>query len=203
MDELSSAGSRPRILVLAAHPNWRESRVNRRLLAAAQRVPGVAVHDLYAAYPDDDIDAAAEQALVAAPGLLVPLHPVGPAEALAGRGPRVWLGLRSRRRRPARQNCGTAACARSSAKLFESSRRSGRTVLEVLGLAPHEARMLAMRFRRANLQLFERMYPHHADRAKVIAVTKQARRQLQEQLAVERAASIARQREEAQRQVPR
>jgi glutathione-regulated potassium-efflux system ancillary protein KefF len=76
MDELSTAGSRPRILVLAAHPNWRESRVNRQLLAAAQRVPGVAVHDLYAAYPDYDIDAVAEQALVAAAGLLVLLHPV-------------------------------------------------------------------------------------------------------------------------------
>ncbi|NKE67687.1 glutathione-regulated potassium-efflux system protein KefC [Ramlibacter sp. RBP-2] len=88
-------------------------------------------------------------------------------------------------------------------ELFESSLRSGRTVLEVLGLAPHEARMLAMRFRRANLQLFERMYPHHADRAKVIAVTRQARRQLQEQLAVERAASLARQREEEQERAAR
>ncbi|HWI81438.1 glutathione-regulated potassium-efflux system protein KefC [Ramlibacter sp.] len=84
-------------------------------------------------------------------------------------------------------------------EVFESSLRSGRTVLEVLGIAPFEARTLAVRFRRANLQLFEDMYPHHKDRAKVIAVTKQARRQLQEQLAQERAASEARQREEERR----
>lgn len=76
MDEFSTVGSRPGILVLAAHPNWRESRVNRQLLAAAQRVPGAAVHDLYAAYPDYDIDAAAERALLAAAGLVVLLHPV-------------------------------------------------------------------------------------------------------------------------------
>ena len=72
-------------------------------------------------------------------------------------------------------------------ELFESSLRSGRTVLEVLGFTPHEARAQAMRFRRHNLQLFEQMYPHHKDRAKVIAVVKQGRRQLEEQMAQERA----------------
>src|SRR3954469_1536340 len=36
-------------------------------------------------------------------------------------------------------------------ELFESSLRSGRTVLELLGLQPHEARKQAMRFRRHNL----------------------------------------------------
>jgi len=84
-------------------------------------------------------------------------------------------------------------------ELFESSLRSGRTVLELLGHPPFEARSLAMRFRRANLQLFEDMYPHHRDRAKVIAVTKQARRQLAEQMAQERAASRARRDEEQRR----
>lgn len=77
-------------------------------------------------------------------------------------------------------------------ELFESSLRSGRTVLEVLGFAPHEARVQAMRFRRHNLQLFEQMYPHHKDRAKVIAVVKQGRRQLEEQMAQERAEREAR-----------
>ncbi len=72
-------------------------------------------------------------------------------------------------------------------EVFESSLRSARTVLEVLGFAPHEARVHAMRFRRHNLQLFEQMYPHHKDRAKVIAVAKQGRRQLEEQMAQERA----------------
>jgi glutathione-regulated potassium-efflux system ancillary protein KefC len=84
-------------------------------------------------------------------------------------------------------------------EVFESSLRSGRTVLELLGHPPFEARSYAMRFRRANLQLFEDMYPHHGDRAKVIAVTKQARRQLADQMAQERAASVARRDEEERR----
>jgi glutathione-regulated potassium-efflux system ancillary protein KefC len=84
-------------------------------------------------------------------------------------------------------------------EVFESSLRSGRTVLELLGHPPFEARSFAMRFRRANLQLFEDMYPHHGDRAKIIAVTKQARRQLADQMAQERAASAARREEEEQR----
>ncbi len=79
-------------------------------------------------------------------------------------------------------------------EVFESSLRSARTVMEVLGFPPHEARSHAMRFRRHNLQLFEQMYPHHKDRAKVIAVTKQGRRQLEEQMAQERAGRDARDR---------
>lgn len=72
-------------------------------------------------------------------------------------------------------------------EVFESSLRSGRTVLEELGFGAHEAREHAMRFRRHNLELFEKMYPHHQDRAKLIAVVKQGRRQLEEQMARERA----------------
>lgn len=75
MDESPTARA-PQILLLAAHPNWRESRVNRQLLTAARRVPGVAVRDLYALYPDYDIDVAAEQDALAAAGLVVLLHPI-------------------------------------------------------------------------------------------------------------------------------
>lgn len=64
------------VYVLAAHPHMRDSRVNRRLLQAAQAVPGVAVQDLYARYPDYDVDASAEQALAGQAQLLVLLHPV-------------------------------------------------------------------------------------------------------------------------------
>lgn len=62
--------------VVVAHPNWRESRVNRRLLEAARGTPGVAVQDLYGAYPDYDIDVAGEQARLAAARLVVLVHPV-------------------------------------------------------------------------------------------------------------------------------
>lgn len=72
-------------------------------------------------------------------------------------------------------------------ELFESSLRSARTVLEVLGHTPFEARRHAMRFRRHNLELFEQLHPHYKDRAKLIAVVKQGRRQLEEQMAQERA----------------
>lgn len=76
MDELVKPGHAPSIYVVAAHPNWAESRVNRRLWARAQETPGVQVRDLYGTYPDYDIDVAAEQARAAATDLLVLLHPV-------------------------------------------------------------------------------------------------------------------------------
>jgi glutathione-regulated potassium-efflux system ancillary protein KefC len=60
-------------------------------------------------------------------------------------------------------------------------------VLELLGQPPHTARQHAMRFRQHNLALFEQMYPHRKDRAKVIATVKQGRAQLEEQMAQERA----------------
>ena len=84
-------------------------------------------------------------------------------------------------------------------ELFESSLRSARSVLEVLGYPPHEARSHAMRFRRHNLALFEQMYPHFRDRAKLIAVVKQGRQQLEEQMAQERAEREQRRREEPER----
>ena len=71
-------------------------------------------------------------------------------------------------------------------ELFESSLRSGRSVLELLGHGAHEARQAAMRFRAHNLALFEKMHPHFKDRAKVIAVIKQGRLQFEDQMAQER-----------------
>jgi len=65
-----------RIVVLAAHPNRRDSRVNRRLVDAARGVAGVQVRDLYALYPDYDVDVAAEQAALTAAELIVLLHPI-------------------------------------------------------------------------------------------------------------------------------
>ncbi|MDH4449386.1 MAG: glutathione-regulated potassium-efflux system protein KefC [Rhodoferax sp.] len=72
-------------------------------------------------------------------------------------------------------------------ELFESSLRSARSVLEVLGHSAHGARQSAMRFRQHNLQLFEKMRPHFKDRGKLIATAKQGRQQLEEQMAQERA----------------
>jgi glutathione-regulated potassium-efflux system ancillary protein KefF len=64
------------IYVVAAHADWRKSRVNRRLLQAAQATDGVTVCDLYARYPDYDIAVAAEQHALREAQLVVLLHPV-------------------------------------------------------------------------------------------------------------------------------
>ena len=76
MDETPSQTVPAGIYVLAAHANWRDSRVNRRLAAAARGVSAVQVRDLYASYPDYDIDVATEQAQAAAARMIVLLHPV-------------------------------------------------------------------------------------------------------------------------------
>lgn len=66
------------ILVIAAHPELTHSRVTRSLMHTLRRaeLQDVALRDLYALYPDYDIDVAAEQALLAAARLVVWLHPV-------------------------------------------------------------------------------------------------------------------------------
>ncbi len=72
-------------------------------------------------------------------------------------------------------------------ELFESSLRSARSVLELLGHTQEQARAFAWRFRQHNLELFEKMHPHFRDRSKLIAVVRQGRQQLEEQMAQERA----------------
>lgn len=72
----------PSILVLAAHPELEQSRVNSRLLRAARALQGelpasrIEVRDLYALYPDYLIDTAAEQAALAAARLIVWQQPI-------------------------------------------------------------------------------------------------------------------------------
>lgn len=64
------------ICVIAAHPNWRQSRVNRRLLSAANQVPGLDVVDLYSLYPDYSIRVDIEQARLERAQLIVLMHPI-------------------------------------------------------------------------------------------------------------------------------
>src|SRR4051812_18861151 len=74
--------SPPPIYLLAAHPNWRTSVVNHRLLEAARTLASspegrhIEVQDLYSNYPDYSIDVATEQARMEAADLLVLLHPI-------------------------------------------------------------------------------------------------------------------------------
>jgi len=71
-------------------------------------------------------------------------------------------------------------------ELFESSLASARTVLELMGQSPTRAQEMTRRFREHNITLVDRMYPHHKDRAKMVAVAREGRAQLAEQMAKER-----------------
>ena len=73
---LQSNPSNPDIYVLAAHPDWRASRVNRRLMSAARELPRAEVNDLYTSYPDYAVDVALEQRRMESAGLVVLLHPI-------------------------------------------------------------------------------------------------------------------------------
>lgn len=73
----------PRILILLAHPQLEQSRAAASLLDALQArlaAPPAGLQleprDLYARYPDDLIDAPAEQAALRGVDLLVWLHPI-------------------------------------------------------------------------------------------------------------------------------
>ncbi len=76
-------------------------------------------------------------------------------------------------------------------ELFESSLQSGASVLQALGHDTAEVAQTVQRFREHNLELFEKMHPHYKDRAKLIAVVKQGRQQLEEQMAQERALRLS------------
>ncbi|WP_374674556.1 glutathione-regulated potassium-efflux system protein KefC [Ideonella sp.] len=74
---------------------------------------------------------------------------------------------------------------------FESALRSGRSVLEALGTPPHEARHLALTFRRHNLQQLHALAPHQGDEARLIALAHAGRQQLEQMLAQERGRATA------------
>jgi glutathione-regulated potassium-efflux system ancillary protein KefC len=75
---------------------------------------------------------------------------------------------------------------------LDSALRSGRSVLELCGFQPHQARNLALRFRQHSVDLLEAMRPHAGDEARLIAVAKAGRRQLEETFAREREEAKAR-----------
>jgi len=69
---------------------------------------------------------------------------------------------------------------------FDSALMSARSALETLGWEPHQARNLALRFRRHNVEQLRAMAPHHADEAQLIAAAKRGRQQLEALFALER-----------------
>jgi glutathione-regulated potassium-efflux system ancillary protein KefC len=69
---------------------------------------------------------------------------------------------------------------------LDSALMSARSVLEALGWERHQARTLAMRFRRHNVDQLLQMAPHRKDTAKLVAAAKQGRQQLEDLFAQER-----------------
>jgi glutathione-regulated potassium-efflux system ancillary protein KefC len=69
---------------------------------------------------------------------------------------------------------------------LDSALMTGRSALQALGWQPHAARSLAMRFRRHTVEQLDAMAPHRKDEARLIAVVKQGRQQLESLFAQER-----------------
>jgi len=65
-----------KILIVYAHPDPRDSHVNRIMLNMAEHVVGVTISDLYEKYPDFYIDTRTEQRLLLTHDLIVFQHPV-------------------------------------------------------------------------------------------------------------------------------
>ncbi len=76
---------------------------------------------------------------------------------------------------------------------LDSALMSARSALEQLGWQPHQARNLALRFRRHNVAQLARIAPHRKDEARLIAAAKQGRQQLEELFAIERQQAAERQ----------
>jgi glutathione-regulated potassium-efflux system ancillary protein KefC len=69
---------------------------------------------------------------------------------------------------------------------FDSALMSARSVLEAMGFERHQARNLALRFRRHNLEQLEESAPHFRDESRLIALSKIGREQMERFMAEER-----------------
>jgi glutathione-regulated potassium-efflux system ancillary protein KefC len=76
---------------------------------------------------------------------------------------------------------------------FDSALMSARSALEHLGWQPHQARNLALRFRRHNVAQLRQIAPLRKDEARLIAAARQGRQQLEELFALERQQAAERQ----------
>ncbi len=76
---------------------------------------------------------------------------------------------------------------------LDSALMTARSALELIGWQPHQARNLALRFRRHNVAQLAAMAPHRRDEARLVAAAKQGRQQLEELFAIERQQAAERQ----------
>ena len=76
---------------------------------------------------------------------------------------------------------------------LDSALMTARSALQTLGWQPHQARNLALRFRRHNVEQLAALAPHRKDEARLVAAAKQGRQQLEELFAIERQQAAERQ----------
>ncbi len=82
MPDIQDSNTGSNIYLIAAHPSWRDSRVNQKLFTAAKAIAAALpdarldIQDLYSSYPDYFIDVPAEQARVEAAQLVILMHPI-------------------------------------------------------------------------------------------------------------------------------
>lgn len=68
--------TKPKVLILFAHPDPQESIANKQMILEAQKLDNVKVHDLYETYPDFIIDVHYERHLLLAYDVIVFQHPL-------------------------------------------------------------------------------------------------------------------------------
>jgi glutathione-regulated potassium-efflux system ancillary protein KefC len=85
----------------------------------------------------------------------------------------------------------TAGVRHIERETFDAALMSARSVLELTGMEPHAARRQAMRFRRHNIEVLNRMLPLQGDENALIAAAKLGRQQFEQQMAAEREADEA------------
>ena len=71
-------------------------------------------------------------------------------------------------------------------ELFDASLQTAEKTLELMGFSPKDAQYVVAVFRAHNIELSDKMYAHHHDRATMLAISKQGREQLVEQMMRER-----------------
>jgi glutathione-regulated potassium-efflux system ancillary protein KefC len=69
---------------------------------------------------------------------------------------------------------------------LDAALMSARSVLETMGLEPHRARQLAMRFRRHSVAQLHALAPHFRDESKLVSLARAGRQQLEQLFAQER-----------------
>jgi glutathione-regulated potassium-efflux system ancillary protein KefC len=79
------------------------------------------------------------------------------------------------------------AVAHIERETFDAALMSARSVLEALGFERHQARNLALRFRRHNVEQLQESAPHFRDESRLIAMSKIGRQQMEQFMADERA----------------